>query len=47
MSSYTLDPIRGSLRDTSGKEIYRIGESLSIKITEVNMQTRRIEMGEV
>ncbi|MBP9812318.1 S1 RNA-binding domain-containing protein, partial [Candidatus Gracilibacteria bacterium] len=40
----TIDMARGSLRDISGKEIYRIGEKIQVKIASVDMEARRIEM---
>lgn len=39
-----LDPLRGSLKDPTGKEVYRIGESIDIEIVSVDMESRRIEM---
>lgn len=39
-----LDPLRGSLKDPTGKEIYRIGEFINIEIESVDMESRRIEM---
>lgn len=41
---WMIDMARGSLRDTSGKEIYRIGEKIRVKIASVDMEARRIEM---
>ncbi len=39
-----IDPVRGSLKNTLGKEVYIIGQSVSINIKSVDMNTRRIEM---
>jgi VacB/RNase II family 3'-5' exoribonuclease len=41
------DPIRWSLKDKSGKEIYTIWQSIKVRIQEVDMENRRIEMEEV
>jgi exoribonuclease R len=39
-----LDPVRGALTDRSWKIIYQIGQSIVVKIREVDMGTRRVEM---
>lgn len=40
----TLDLAQGSLRDTGGKEMYRIGKKITVKIISVDLEARRIEM---
>jgi exoribonuclease R len=40
----SIDMSRGSLKDTTGKELYQIGQKIRVKVASVDMDARRIEM---
>ncbi len=39
---YILNPVLGTLEDSTGRMIYKIGEEIKIQVTQIDMKERRI-----